>query len=75
MVTTRQTWPAEGIYDGIDPAVYFGPQPQGFANWTVSKSLLWEFARNPKRWLKSPPKVVTEAMKWGSLVDCLLLTP
>lgn len=68
-------WPEVGIHPGIDPAVYYAPQAGPFVDWIVSKSLLWDFAPNPKRWLKSPPKTVTEAMRWGSLVDCLLLTP
>lgn len=69
------TWPAVGIYYGLPTSVYFGPQPEGKRNWMVSKSLLWDFAKNPRRWLESPPKEITESMRWGSLVDCLTLTP
>lgn len=64
-------WPAEGIYPGIDPKTYFAPTVPMMA----SKSLLWDFYPNPRRWRDSPPKEVSDAMKWGSLVDCLALTP
>jgi hypothetical protein len=64
-------WPAEGIHVGIEPSVYFASiDPR-----IVSKSLLWDFYPNPYRWLMGPPKEITEAMRWGSLVDCLALTP
>lgn len=64
-------WPAEGIYPGIDPKVYFASTSPRIA----SKSHLWDFFPNPRRWLESPPKEISDAMKWGSLVDCLALTP
>ncbi len=73
MVT--KPWPAEGIHRGIDPSVYFSAPPENVEDRFVSKSLLWHFHQNPKRWLESPEVTVTPAMKWGSLVDCLLLTP
>lgn len=67
----KPIWPAEGIYPGIDPKTYFAPtEPR-----IISKSLLWDFYANPWRWLNAPPKEVTDSMKWGSLVDCLALTP
>lgn len=74
-MTTSPTWPAVGLYPNISPSVYFADQPGPYADRIVSKSLLWKFAQNPKRWRDSPPMVVTAAMKRGSLVDCLALTP
>lgn len=69
------SWPAVGIHYDIPPSVYFAPQGESRREWMVSKSLLWDFAKNPRRWLESPPKEVTDPMRWGSLVDCLTLTP
>lgn len=74
-MNTLLTWPQPGIHPGIDPSVYFAPHKGAVEERFISKSLLWDFAKNPLRWLLSPEKEVTEAMKWGSLVDCLALTP
>jgi hypothetical protein len=41
----------------------------------VSKSLLWRFAANPHKWRFGPATLQTTSMAWGSLVDCLTLTP
>lgn len=43
----------------------------------VSKSRLWKFAKNPRKWLatKDKPFKPTLDMAWGSLVDCLVLQP
>lgn len=43
----------------------------------VSKSTLFAFAPNPRRWhlTKDLPRNPTDSMAWGSLVDCLLLQP
>jgi hypothetical protein len=64
-------WPAVGIHPGIDPKVYFAESSPRI----VSKSLLWDFFGNPRRWRDAPPKEITDAMRWGSLVDCIALTP
>ena len=63
------------MYPGIRPDVYFAPQPGPPAEQIVSKSMLWKFARNPRRYRDSPPMTITDAMRWGSLVDCMALTP
>jgi len=41
----------------------------------VSKSLIIDFMADPSAWKATLPKVSTKAMKSGSLLDCLLLTP
>lgn len=69
------TWPAVGLYPGIAPEVYFADQTGPPAEQIVSKSMLWKFAKNPRRYRDSPPLVPTAAMRWGSLVDCMALTP
>ena len=74
-MNTLSKWPAVGLYPGIAPEVYFAPQPGPPSEQIVSKSMLWKFAKNPRRYRDGPPMVVTDAMKWGSLVDCLSLTP
>lgn len=74
-MTSAPQWPAVGIHPGIAPETYFAPHKGAITERIVSKSMLWDFDRNPKRWLMSPEKEITEAMRWGSLVDCLALTP
>ena len=74
-MNTPSNWPAVGLYPGISPQVYFAPQLGPPAEQMVSKSMLWKFHKNPRRYRDGPPLVITEAMKWGSLVDCLALTP
>jgi hypothetical protein len=42
----------------------------------VSKSLLWKFYQNPHKWKYGVRETSqTDSMRWGSLVDCLTLTP
>jgi hypothetical protein len=67
-------WPAPGVYHGMKPADYHATREIDGTR-IASKSLLWDFFPNPRRWNDSPPKEVTAAMRWGSLVDCLTLTP
>jgi hypothetical protein len=75
MKTNLSNWPAVGVYPGIAPDVYFAEQPGPPSERIVSKSMLWKFHKNPRRYRDSPPMTITAAMKWGSLVDCLTLTP
>lgn len=72
-----KTFPEPGVYHGIDPREYHahGFKPDAPAESIVSKSMLWSFHHNPFRWRYGPPIKPTSAMTWGSLVDCLLLTP
>lgn len=42
---------------------------------TMSRSQLERFAECPSKWLKSPSIETTNAMEFGSLVDCLVTTP
>ena len=74
-IHTSEEWPSVGLYPGISPEVYFAPQPGPPADQIVSKSMLWKFSKNPRRYRDGPPLTITDAMKWGSLVDCLTLTP
>lgn len=66
------SFPQPGIHYGVSEADYHAV---GHAQGVVSKSLLWKFAANPFVWKYGPPQKVTEAMDWGSLVDCLALNP
>jgi len=75
LATAPPIWPAQGMYPSIAPEVYFAAQPGPPADQIVSKSMLWKFAKNPRRYRDSPPMTITDAMRWGSLVDCMALTP
>ena len=69
------TWPEEGLYPDIDPELYFSLNNAPIESRAVSKSLLWKFGSNPRRWRDSPPFVGTDSTRWGSLIDSLTLTP
>ena len=61
-----------GIHYGISEKAYHALSwERGY----LSKSVLWPFAQNQFKWKNAPEKKETDAMRWGSLVDCLLLTP
>lgn len=65
------TWPVPVIYFGVSEADYHAIGHEV----ALSKSLLWDFYPSPWAWARREPKKATEAMVWGSLVDCLLLQP
>ena len=69
---SHQPFPAPGLHHDVSEASYHAV---GWQQGIVSKSLLWDFYPNPHKWRFGPPKETTSAMSWGSLVDCLLLTP
>lgn len=48
---------------------------RGDADYIMSCSQLKEFSENPRKWLVSPRQLKTRATTWGSLVDCMTLTP
>ena len=49
--------------------------PRGDARRAVSQSDLKTIMSNPHKWLKGADDEGSDAMEFGSLVDCLLLTP
>lgn len=49
--------------------------PRGAVNYQMTRGELIEFLRCPARWLAGFEPVGGEATEWGTLVDCLLLTP
>lgn len=65
---------------GADPRFYhkIGTKEEttrGNPQFILSRSELAEFAVCPERWIKSEPQKMTPAMAWGSLLDCIVLTP
>lgn len=74
---TKSDFPSPGLYHEIDPIDYFavGLNRDNMEESVLSKSMLWDFAKNPRRWLNAPPFTGNKATEWGSLVDMLLLTP
>ena len=48
---------------------------RGELGYTMSRSELMEFMWNPRRWKNGFERKDTDDMAWGSLVDCLALTP
>ncbi len=57
-------------YHAIDADI-----PRGEASKTMSRSELAEFAPCPRKWKYGATKKATGSMEWGSLIDCLVLTP
>jgi len=42
----------------------------------MSKSLLWQSSKmSLSQWRNSPPEYNSDAIKWGTLLDCLITTP
>ncbi len=59
-----------------DPAVYHNETvKRGDPAIVMGRSSLMEFYRCPKRWLNGYESEDSKATEWGSLVDCLFLTP
>jgi hypothetical protein len=68
------------------PPVTFGADPRSYhalgsefkrgdKRYIMSRGNLRRFAANPWKWRQGGEAEVTSAMAWGSLEDCLLLTP
>lgn len=49
--------------------------PRGHREFAMSRGELMEFNRCPHRWLMGIESEETKSTKWGSLIDCMLLTP
>jgi hypothetical protein len=49
--------------------------PRGNPNLVMSRSQLAVFAQCPSRWLEGFSREDSDATDWGSLIDCLVLTP
>lgn len=62
---------------GVDPALYHAPQTaiRGDRHFIVSPSMLREFGQCPARWLAGYRAPDSDAKDYGSLLDCLTLTP
>ena len=59
-----------------DPSIYLNDfVKRGDPSLIMSRSSLMEFYRCPKRWLNGYECEDSKATEWGSLVDCLFLTP
>jgi hypothetical protein len=65
------------VIPNVSPLDYHKPDqyPRGDARRTMSRSELSEFHRCPRKWLSNTREESTDATEWGSLIDCLVLTP
>lgn len=68
------------------PPITFGVHPQAYHSLganidrgdkrkVMSNSELKKFASCPSRWLRGQEKKETDSLEWGSILDCVLLTP
>lgn len=67
---------AKVVGSSIDPDSYHRREEtskRGEKEYIISRSDIVEIVRCPKRWVKGFKNKQTESMKWGSLVDTLLL--
>lgn len=74
--TPSQTYPA--IKQNVDTAEYMAlgrNYERGNPRRIISRSELVEFSKCPRRWKLGMKKDDTSATDWGSLIDCLVLTP
>lgn len=69
---------AKIIGSGIDYETYSRQDPEvkrGDRRFIMSRGELMEFAVCPSRWLAGMTNDDTKATNWGSLIDCMVLTP
>lgn len=61
----------------IDPEVYHrtGEHPRGHREFIMSRGALADFLKCPSKWLRGYESKDTNATKWGSLMDALVLSP
>lgn len=50
-------------------------EKRGHPGYVMSRSELMRFARNPRKWLDGATDEENDGTIWGSLVDCMILTP
>lgn len=71
MITTARI-----VAVGANPESYHAQVVErGDPKWIMGSGSLREFDRCPDRWLRGYENPDTKAKEWGSLLDCLLLTP
>jgi len=66
------------IYRSFQSDIYpkdIHPCERGDRNYVMGRSSLMEFYRCPNRWKNGYESEDSKATEWGSLVDCLFLTP
>lgn len=71
---------AKVIGENIDPEIYHKRDEtikRGNPEYVMSQGELKEFLKCPSRWVNGyrEDQKSSEAQKWGSLIDCLVLTP
>lgn len=67
---------AHVVQDGYDPDLYHKETvPRGHNAFVMGRSSLVNFASCPSRWLDGFQREDSDATDWGTLIDCLVLTP
>lgn len=67
---------AKIIGEGIDNATYHRQNAKrGAKDFIMSRGELCEFAACPSRWLAGVESEETKSTEWGTLIDCLAMTP
>jgi hypothetical protein len=68
----------QGLMPNVNPEFYhdYGKaHARGKEQYVMSRTDLCRFARNPQKWFLGEDKEETDALEWGSLLDCIALTP
>lgn len=61
---------------GVDPRVYHAkPLPRGHKDFVMTRSELMSFYWNPRGWILGSEEKGTKSTEFGSLVNCITLTP
>lgn len=64
------------VIGSVERDAYIRSQfPRGHREFSMSRGELIEFNRCPHRWLMGIESEETKSTEWGSLIDCLFLTP
>ncbi len=75
MLARSSTHPALPAVESPRAYHEFTVGKRGEPNFIMSRTELKRFAACPRRWLIGTERETSDAMDWGSLVDCVALTP
>lgn len=60
---------------GVSSEEYMKNERRGSREFVMSRTALCDFVRCPSKWIRGARDGETSSTEWGSLIDCLILTP
>jgi len=74
-IESKNVLQAGKVIGTVDRKTYFGNGKRGEKDFVMSRGELAEFNRCPHRWLLGYESEETKSTEWGTLIDCLALSP